>query len=34
MWRAVFIVEDGKVKGAEYRSQSGVEKFARVEEKK
>ena len=31
MWRAVFVVENGIVTGAEYRSQSGVEKFRRVE---
>ena len=31
MWQAVFMVENGVVTGAEYRSQSGVEKFRRVE---
>ena len=31
MWQAVFVVENGIVTGAEYRSQSGVEKFRRVE---
>jgi hypothetical protein len=33
MWKAVFIVEGAAVKGVEYRSAQGVEKFARVEAK-